>query len=479
MIMTHPLPSTTTAPPVSLAKYLHQAIRDDAHPLIDSLLVQGADPNEFDDEGMTAMHIAAQKGDILALIKLKNAGGDVDVQHKVSKSRPIHFAAEVGSKDSVGFLVEAGADIDAVNDYNVTPLIYACLGNHETLVRFLVRHNADTEHRLKWGATARAISVLKGHHKCTKLLPSDPYSEEFIRRKTLAHFNGIADKTELDGTEFDLTGAFSPYMHEQISQTLFTYFKENDAPFSQVAEKKLTTAFLRASRPRSTSQIISEVQKGRLVILPSQWIRHAIDLVFFKIGENYYYAVCNRGEGIPQHHTTIEVYCINPTNFDEAIVALIEKQRGKPMLEASTMFYFTLPTALSKGIGVARDQFCTDMRKYAPSQIKIGICSLGCGKAALRLVGIVLKASARVKNPASKYGRVITEFTKLWSDHARFEKAEEYSESPSPDKKLLKRSAEKILERRKKHRYSPLNDAKRRKVNVDQFLTDHMDTAKS
>ena len=145
------------------------------------------------------------------------------------------------------------------------------------------------------------------------------------------------------------------------------------------------------------------------------------------------------------------------------------------MLEASSFFYFTLPTTLDKGIGSSRNQFCLDIRKHAPKQIKIGICSLGCGKAALRLVGIVLKATPRVPNPVPKYGPTITEFTKLWSDHARFEKIEEYSASPSPDKKLLKRSASKIQHHRKKRRYSPLNTDK--KIKVDQFLADHMDTS--
>jgi len=156
-------------------------------------------------------------------------------------------------------------------------------------------------------------------------------------------------------------------------------------------------------------------------------------------------------------------------------VSLIEEQRYKPMLEASTFFYFTLPAILSGEGALKQDQFCLDLRKYAPKLIKIGTCSLGCGKAALRLVGIVLKATPRVPNPVPKYGPTVTEFTKLWSDHARFEKIEDYSTSPSPDKNLLKRSAGKIFHQRKKRRYSPLNEGKKEKV--DQFIADHMDTS--
>jgi len=277
----------TTVPPVSLAKYLQQAIRDGNQATIDSVLKQGANPNEYDDDGMTAMHLASHKGDRLALIKMVNAGGDVSIQHKVNKSQPIHFAAEIGDKECVNYLLDAEAEIDAVNEYQATPLIYACLGNHYSLVRFLLKKSAKTDLRLKWGANARAISVLKGYHKCAALLPADPFSEEFIRRKTLAHFNGIADKSELDGTEFDLTGAFAPHMHHEISKSLTTYFASEESPFSAVAERKLIVAYSKAARPKTTGQILAEVHKGRLIILPAQWTRHAIDLVFFKIGQNF------------------------------------------------------------------------------------------------------------------------------------------------------------------------------------------------
>lgn len=83
---------------------------------------KGADINIADIRGSTPLHRAASKG-ILPVIKLLAERNDIKINFKdVYGSTPLHLACEEDREQAALILVEHGADIEAKNRDNQTPL---------------------------------------------------------------------------------------------------------------------------------------------------------------------------------------------------------------------------------------------------------------------------------------------------------------------------------------------------------------------
>jgi cytohesin len=87
------------------------------------------DPNSRNADGLTSIHWAAQSGDVEALKRLLDAGGDANARVPagtavpfVGDDTPLHLAAADGKIDAVKLLLARGADPSAKNERGVTPL---------------------------------------------------------------------------------------------------------------------------------------------------------------------------------------------------------------------------------------------------------------------------------------------------------------------------------------------------------------------
>ncbi|KAF4954325.1 hypothetical protein FGADI_5348 [Fusarium gaditjirri] len=76
---------------------------------------------------------------------------------------PLQVAASVGNAEIVKFLIDQGADVNAVDQRNNTPLLIAAGNNHVHVVRELLRHDAFVETSNMYGVTAMALAVSMGH----------------------------------------------------------------------------------------------------------------------------------------------------------------------------------------------------------------------------------------------------------------------------------------------------------------------------
>ena len=65
---------------------------------------------------------AARKGDLTALQQHMDAGIDIEVRDEKHKSTPLHHAAYFGQLETVKWLVEKGAGMNARNNDGSTPL---------------------------------------------------------------------------------------------------------------------------------------------------------------------------------------------------------------------------------------------------------------------------------------------------------------------------------------------------------------------
>lgn len=74
----------------------------------------------------------------MASILLQN-GADFN-QHDSSKNYPIHYAAAYGFQECIELLVQAGADLNVVNSWNLSALCVAMQKNHFGCVKKLVSY---------------------------------------------------------------------------------------------------------------------------------------------------------------------------------------------------------------------------------------------------------------------------------------------------------------------------------------------------
>ena len=112
-----------------------------------SLLNEGADPNAAQGDGLSALHLAAQGGNLEIVEVLLTAGAEIGAKTRIGDYTPLHLASWGAHASAVSVLIEAGADPGAVSTTSgVTPLHLAAKAtNGESTVRALLEHGAPVD----------------------------------------------------------------------------------------------------------------------------------------------------------------------------------------------------------------------------------------------------------------------------------------------------------------------------------------------
>ena len=100
------------------------------------LLERGADFKLADNDGDTALHGAAQAGNVEALRLLLSKGADPNVKNKVGGT-PLMWAAVYGNEEAVQELLKAGADPSLKDEDGVTARMWAVKNNRTKIVQLL------------------------------------------------------------------------------------------------------------------------------------------------------------------------------------------------------------------------------------------------------------------------------------------------------------------------------------------------------
>ena len=79
-------------------------------------------------------------------------------------------ATRIGDCDRVRSLLDAGADIDSLDDHGQTALMNAAYRGDDSLVRVLVDHGANLDHTAKYRLTALMLAVINGHKETVRML---------------------------------------------------------------------------------------------------------------------------------------------------------------------------------------------------------------------------------------------------------------------------------------------------------------------
>lgn len=118
------------------------------------LIAQRADVNVAQGDGMTALHWAAEHGDLAMAEALLKAHAKVGAVTRIGSYTPLHVASKSGSGDVVKALLNAGADANVATTSGATALHFAAAAGNADAVTALIDHHADLNAKeSEWGQT--------------------------------------------------------------------------------------------------------------------------------------------------------------------------------------------------------------------------------------------------------------------------------------------------------------------------------------
>lgn len=118
--------------------------------LVKKLLDRGADVNETDKDGASALIYAAMNGHNDIIEELLKHGADITLKDR-EDCTALFYAASNGFTSALKLLNDP--DIDAPNVYGYTPLMHAAMNGHLAAVQYLLDAGADISIAAKNGAT--------------------------------------------------------------------------------------------------------------------------------------------------------------------------------------------------------------------------------------------------------------------------------------------------------------------------------------
>ncbi|KAG7389754.1 hypothetical protein PHYPSEUDO_009674 [Phytophthora pseudosyringae] len=124
--------------------------------------------NQF---GNTPLHNAARTGSQGCVSHLLKAGAKYSIKN-VNGSIPLHHAcySEKPNVEVVQLLVEAGSDVNALDEQGYSPLLVAAKKNQTEAIDFLRKHGADTTLKNSFGENALHFAELRNNTNAIQLL---------------------------------------------------------------------------------------------------------------------------------------------------------------------------------------------------------------------------------------------------------------------------------------------------------------------
>jgi ankyrin repeat protein len=127
--------------------------------IVRELLARGADVTITDDDGITALFSAVQRGHLDVVKQLTSHGASPNVMSQETGITPLMAASDDGTLEIVKDLLDHGADINARSTgAGWTPLVWAVSSSHLEVVRELMKRGADTSITGYYGDTVFDIA---------------------------------------------------------------------------------------------------------------------------------------------------------------------------------------------------------------------------------------------------------------------------------------------------------------------------------
>ncbi len=162
---------------------LYLAAQNGSAEMIELLLNSGANANDAVNLQETALHTTARTGEVPAAKVLVDHGAVVDAREQWHGQTPLMWAVSEGHPEMTAFLIEQGADVNAVSDINewerqttdeprakwlplggLTPLLFAARDNCLQCAEVLVANGADYQYQDPHGVSATVMAIINGHY---------------------------------------------------------------------------------------------------------------------------------------------------------------------------------------------------------------------------------------------------------------------------------------------------------------------------
>lgn len=149
-----------------------------------TLLETGANVNETDETGWTALMHAVDNGHKATVLALLKGGADVNYNAAHAGGTALMVAAYRGHIDIIDVLLAGGAKLNFVGDHEFTALSAAAFGGHSNAVQHLIAKGADLksayEKALEMAEREGRIEIIEMLIKAMEA-KVDPLSEELVK----------------------------------------------------------------------------------------------------------------------------------------------------------------------------------------------------------------------------------------------------------------------------------------------------------
>jgi ankyrin repeat protein len=164
------LTTMTHAAPIGAAAFVEAAMNGNRD-AVRTLLKDGADVNTTQADGMTALHWAAQKGDVELAKMLLYASANLKATTRIGGYTPLLIASKNGDAAMVETLTAAGADANSQTINGTTALMLAAAAGKPAAVKALLDHGADVNAReAVKGETALTFAAAFGRADVIRVL---------------------------------------------------------------------------------------------------------------------------------------------------------------------------------------------------------------------------------------------------------------------------------------------------------------------
>ncbi len=137
-----------------------------------TLIAQGAPLDAQDEVGWTALHYAANQGNIGGVRALLEAGATVDIREGDGMT-PLMRAASNGHNDIIALLVKHGADPRATAEDGRNAMMLASSEGFLKTVRYLARLGVAVDAKTSGGQTARDIALSRRQDEIANFLAQE------------------------------------------------------------------------------------------------------------------------------------------------------------------------------------------------------------------------------------------------------------------------------------------------------------------
>ncbi|XP_076593713.1 B-cell lymphoma 3 protein homolog [Chaetodon auriga] len=152
---------------------LHLAVITQQAAMVEALLREGADPAALDRNGQTAIHLCCEynQRDCLSVVLSHSSSSKCLEIRNYEGLSPLHLAVLRGHKDLARMLLDAGADINAMDiKSGQSPLMHAVESNNADMVHFLIESGCDVNIQSYSGNTALHGACGRGQVDTVRLL---------------------------------------------------------------------------------------------------------------------------------------------------------------------------------------------------------------------------------------------------------------------------------------------------------------------